>query len=173
MVIKHGTPVRRDLMDSFQTLREFSSVTDQCSMSLSCYYSSAGICQWNVQHLTDNKLEEIRAMLRQPSNDQDRLDIRILSDTFCSHKVPDSFYGIYGLQFHRKERQAVDKSIKERVLKHNMVGLFLPYKTRSFFEGQEDKVDFVFRIFSGSGARFFKRSCRRTKIPWGRRRGNI
>ena len=131
------------------------------------------ICQWNVQHLTDNKLEEIRAMLRQPSNDQDRLDIRILSDTFCSHKVPDSFYGIYGLQFHRKERQAVDKSIKERVLKHNMVRLFLPYKTRSFFEGQEDTVDFVFRIFSGSGARFFKRSCRRTKIPWGRRRGNI
>lgn len=131
------------------------------------------ICQWNVQHLTDNKLEEIRAMLRQPSNDQDRLDIRILSDTFCSHKVPDSFYGIYGLQFHRKERQAVDKSIKERVLEHNMVRLFLPYKTRSFFEGQEDKVDFVFRIFSGSGARFFKRSCRRTKIPWGRRRGNI
>ena len=35
------------------------------------------------------------------SNDQDRLDILIL---FCSQKVPDSFYGIHGFQFHRKDR---------------------------------------------------------------------
>ena len=54
-------------------------------------------------------------MLRRPSNYRDRRDIGIPSDTFCSHKIPDSFYGIHGLQLHRKESQAVDKRIKERV----------------------------------------------------------
>ena len=81
-------------------------------------------------------------MLRRPSNYRDRLDIGIPSDTFCSHKIPDSFYGIHGLQLH------------------------LPHKTESFFEGQEDKVDFVLRTFSGSRASFSRRSCQRAKIPW-------
>ena len=55
-------------------------------------------------------------MLRRPSNYRDRLDIVIPSDTFCSHKIPDSFYGIHGLQLHGKESLAVDKRIKEREL---------------------------------------------------------
>ena len=52
------------------------------------------IYQWNVQRLTG----------RRPSNDQDRLDILILTETFCSQKVSDSFYGIRVFQLHRKER---------------------------------------------------------------------
>ena len=47
-----------------------------------------------------------------------------------------------------------------------MVRIFLSHKTGSFFEGQEDKVDFVLRTFSGSRASFSRRSCQRAKIPW-------
>ena len=62
------------------------------------------ICQWNVQRLTDSKLEEIRSLLTRPGNEHDRLDILILSETFCTQKVPDSFYNTDGYQLHRKDR---------------------------------------------------------------------
>ena len=62
------------------------------------------ICHWNVQHLTDSNLEEIRTMLTQPSNERNRLDILILSETFCSKKVPDSFYSTHGYHLYRKDR---------------------------------------------------------------------
>ena len=35
-------------------------------------------CQWNVQRLTDSKLEETRSLLTRPGNEHDRLDILIL-----------------------------------------------------------------------------------------------
>ena len=62
------------------------------------------ICQWNVQRLTDSKLEEIRSLVARPGNEHDRLDILILSETFCTQKVPDSFYNTVGYQRQRKNR---------------------------------------------------------------------
>ena len=62
------------------------------------------ICQWNVQRLTDSKLEEIRSLLTRPGNEHDRLDILIISETFCTQKVPDSFYNTDGYQLHQKDR---------------------------------------------------------------------
>ncbi|KAL9977819.1 hypothetical protein ACROYT_G015268 [Oculina patagonica] len=49
------------------------------------------VCHWNIQHLTDSKLEEIRVKLTNPNNGEDKPDILILTETFCSAKVPDSF----------------------------------------------------------------------------------
>ena len=62
------------------------------------------ICQWNVQRLTDSKLEEIRLFLTRPGNEHDRSDILILSETFCTQKVPDSFYNTDGYQLHQMDR---------------------------------------------------------------------
>ena len=62
------------------------------------------ICQWNVQRLTDSKLEEIWSLLTPPGNEHDRLDILILSETLCTQKVPDSFYNTCGYQLHLKDR---------------------------------------------------------------------
>ena len=59
------------------------------------------VCHWNVQHLTDSKLEEIRVMFLKPNNN---LDILILTETFCSSKVPDSFYYTPGYQIYRRDR---------------------------------------------------------------------
>ena len=50
------------------------------------------VCHWNIQHLTDSKLEEIRVKLTKPNNGEDKPDILILTETFCSAKVPDSVY---------------------------------------------------------------------------------
>ena len=68
------------------------------------------ICQWNVQRLTDSKLEEIRSLLTRPGNEHDRVDILILSETFCTQKVPDSFYNTDGYQLHRKDRMGKSDS---------------------------------------------------------------
>ena len=62
------------------------------------------ICQWNVQRLTDSKLEEIWSLLTPPGNEHDRLDILILSETLCTQKVPDSFYNTCRYQLHLKDR---------------------------------------------------------------------
>ena len=62
------------------------------------------VCHWNIQHLTDGKLEEIRVKLTNLNNREDKPDILILTETFCSAKVPDSFYSTPGFQLHRKDR---------------------------------------------------------------------
>ena len=72
--------------------------------SLAKWANGLHICQWNVQRLTDSKLEEIRSLLTRPGNEHDRLDILILSETFCTQKVPDSFYNTDGCQLHQKDR---------------------------------------------------------------------
>lgn len=62
------------------------------------------ICQWNVQCLTDSKLEEIRSLLTRPGNEHDRLDNLILSETFCTQKVQDFFCNTDRYQLHWKDR---------------------------------------------------------------------
>lgn len=62
------------------------------------------VCHWNVQHLTNSKLEEIRVLLASSTNKEEKPDILILTETFCSVKVPDSFYSTSGYQMYRKDR---------------------------------------------------------------------
>ena len=62
------------------------------------------VCHWNVQHLTDSKLEEIRVLLTSPNNKEEKPDILILTETFCSVKVPDSLHSTPGYQIYRKDR---------------------------------------------------------------------
>ncbi|PFX22610.1 putative RNA-directed DNA polymerase from transposon BS [Stylophora pistillata] len=69
-----------------------------------CHCVSLKVCHWNIQHLTDSKLEEIRVRLTNSNNGEDKPDILILTETFGSAKVPDSFYFIPGFQLHRKDR---------------------------------------------------------------------
>ena len=59
------------------------------------------ICQWNIQRLTDSKQEELKMLLNTTQSD---MDVLILSETFCSKDVPDSFYGIPGYEIFRKDR---------------------------------------------------------------------
>ena len=59
------------------------------------------LCHWNTQHLTDSKFEEIKSMLLKDFKD---LDILFLTETFCSSKIPDSFYNIPGYELFRKDR---------------------------------------------------------------------
>ena len=54
------------------------------------------IRHWNIQHLTDSKFEEIRRLLTCPSKELFGLDILILSETFCTEKIPVAFYSIPG-----------------------------------------------------------------------------
>ena len=69
-----------------------------------CHGVGLKVCHWNIQHLTDSKLEEIRVRLTNSNNGEDKPDILILTETFGSAKVPDSFYFIPGFQLHRKDR---------------------------------------------------------------------
>ena len=62
------------------------------------------VCHWNVQHLADSKLKEMRVLLTSPNNKEEKPDILILTETFCSVKVPDSFYSTPGYQMYRKDR---------------------------------------------------------------------
>ena len=62
------------------------------------------ICHWNLQHLTDSKFEEIRYLLTCPSKELFGLDILILSETFCTEKMPVTFYSIPDYEVYRKDR---------------------------------------------------------------------
>ena len=62
------------------------------------------VCHWNIQHLTDSKVEEFRVKLTNSNNEEDKPDILILTETFCSAKVPNLFYSTPGFQIHRKDR---------------------------------------------------------------------
>ena len=60
------------------------------------------LCQWNIQRLTDSKMEELRVFLTKTHGD---IDVLILTETFCTSKTPDSFYLIPDFQLHRKDRK--------------------------------------------------------------------
>ena len=46
----------------------------------------------------------MRVLLTSPNNKEEKPDILILTETFCSVKVPDSFYSTPGYQMYRKDR---------------------------------------------------------------------
>ena len=62
------------------------------------------ICHWNVQHLTESKFEEISLSLRSHQQAPNKVDVLILTETFCTSKIPDSFYKIEGYELYRKDR---------------------------------------------------------------------
>ena len=62
------------------------------------------VCHWNIQHLTDSKVEEFRVKLTNSNNEEDKPDILILTETFCSAKVPNLFYSTPGFHIHRNDR---------------------------------------------------------------------
>ena len=63
------------------------------------------ICQWNIQRLTDMKFEQILQSLTTDNNTYNKLDILILTETFGTDKVPDSFYQIPGYDLERLDRK--------------------------------------------------------------------
>ena len=74
-----------------------------CSGDISTNPGPAGLrlCHWNVQRLTDSKLEELRIFV---TNTHKELDILVITETFCTSRIPDSFYSIPDFQLHRKDR---------------------------------------------------------------------
>ena len=63
--------------------------------------SGLKFCHWNVQRLTDSKLEELKLFVTNLHSDVDAL---IITETFCQPKIPDSYYSIPGFNLHRKDR---------------------------------------------------------------------
>lgn len=63
------------------------------------------ICQWNIQRLTDMKFEQILQSLTIDNNASNKLDILILTETFGTYKVPDSFYQIPGYDLERLDKK--------------------------------------------------------------------
>ena len=61
------------------------------------------ICHWNIQHLTESKFEEISLSLRSHQHTPNRIDVLFLTETFCTRKIPDSFYKIEGYELYRKD----------------------------------------------------------------------
>ena len=59
------------------------------------------MCHWNVQHLTDSNLEELRVMF---TKTETHVDILVITETFCSSEVSDLFYAIPGYNTYRKHR---------------------------------------------------------------------
>lgn len=71
----------------------------------SCSSKGLSICQWNIQRLTDEKFDEIFQSLTSKSNYENKLDILILTESFCSDTIPSSYYQIPGYNLHRKDRE--------------------------------------------------------------------
>ena len=61
------------------------------------------ICHRNIQHLTDSKFEKICNLQTCPSKELFGLDILILSGTFCTEKIPLTFYSIPDYEVYRKD----------------------------------------------------------------------
>ena len=56
-------------------------------------------------YFTDAKFEEISVALHMSDKrPEQKLDILILTETFCTSKVPHKYYGIGGYNLHRKDR---------------------------------------------------------------------
>ena len=63
------------------------------------------ICQWNIQCLTGVKFEQISLSLMNNNNASNKLDILILTETFGTDKVLNSFYQIPGYDLERLDRK--------------------------------------------------------------------
>ena len=62
------------------------------------------ICHWNIQYLTESKFEEISLSLHSHKHSKKKIDVLILTETFCLSKMPDFFYEIEGYDFYPKNR---------------------------------------------------------------------
>lgn len=62
---------------------------------------SEQFCFESQSYATDSKFEEIKAMFFKELKDP---GVLFLTDTFCSSKIPDSFYNIPGYLLFRKDR---------------------------------------------------------------------
>ena len=62
------------------------------------------IGQWNIQHLTDAKFEQLSLSLNAHKDSANKVDVLILTETFCNSKRPDSFYQVHGYDLFRKDR---------------------------------------------------------------------
>ena len=60
--------------------------------------------QWNIQHLTNPKFEQLSLSLNAHNNSANKVDVLILTDTFCNSKRLDSFYQVHGYNLFRKDR---------------------------------------------------------------------
>lgn len=76
----------------------FNLYASQCRNGLS-------LCHWNIQRLTEPKFEEISKSLTGEARPDCKLDILILTESFCDSKVPDSYYCIPAYKLYRKDRQ--------------------------------------------------------------------
>ena len=59
------------------------------------------IRQWNVEHLTDSKFEQVSLLLTKCTN----IDILFLQETFLNSTRPDNVYNIPGYSLHRRGRR--------------------------------------------------------------------
>ena len=62
------------------------------------------IGQWNIEHLTDAKFEQLSLSLNAHKDSANKVDVLILTETFCNSKRPDSFYQVHGYDLFRKDR---------------------------------------------------------------------
>ena len=62
--------------------------------------------QWNVNNLTDSKLEQIRLLL---TAKQHEIDVLFLIETFLKPNKPDCVLQVLGYPFFRKDRQGSKK----------------------------------------------------------------
>lgn len=60
--------------------------------------------QWNIQHLTEVKFKHLSLSLNAHNNSANKVDVLILTETFCNNKRPDSFYQVNGSDLFRKDR---------------------------------------------------------------------
>ena len=60
--------------------------------------------QWNIQHLTETKFEQLSLSLNAHKDSGNKVDLLILTETFCNSKRPDSFYQVHGYDLFRKDR---------------------------------------------------------------------
>lgn len=60
--------------------------------------------QWNIQHLTDSKFEQISLLLNFHKDSTNKVKVLVLTETFCNSKRPDFFYQISGYVLFRKDR---------------------------------------------------------------------
>ena len=90
------------------------------------------IGQWNVNHLNDSKLEEIKLALTGVDYSETRLDILVINETFCDATTPLQLLSIPGFNLFRRDR--VGKASGGIVIYVNEV---LNVKRRSELEDKE------------------------------------
>ena len=73
-------------------------------LRLSSHGKGLTIGQWNVQHLTDVKFEQLSHSFNASKDSTSKVDILILTETFCNDKRPDSYYQIQDYYLFRKDR---------------------------------------------------------------------